>query len=182
MATAHYPALRSLYIHANTRIGKEKGREMSLKQSAKLLAGCLALAVIGTLAVPLAASAATVSAPPYHHVHKVHARGQIPVVLTPACEEDILTTLTTEVGLKILEGVVTFEVFAGAYTAPIQVVLIPIEFAFFLHDCFSLGNAPPGSTFPGSAIPVTGPLPFPLPGSGSSTPPSECTNPDGCVG
>jgi hypothetical protein len=155
---------------------------MSLKRSAKLLTAGLALVVIGAIAMPLAASAATVSAAPNHYVHKIHVRGQVPVILTSACAEDIVTTLGTEVGLKILEDVVTFEVFAGAYTAPIQVVLIPIGAAFLLHDCFSLGNPPPGSTFPGSGIPVTGPLPVPLPGSGPSTPPTECTNPDGCVG
>jgi hypothetical protein len=155
---------------------------MSLKHSAKLLAASLALVVIGGLAMPLAASAATVSAPPHHHVHKIHVRGQIPVILTNACADDILETLGTEVGLQILAQVVTIDIVVGSVAFPVEAVLIPVEAAKLLYSCFSLGNPLPGSTFPGSAIPVTGPLPFPLPGSGSSTPPPECTNPDGCVG
>jgi hypothetical protein len=178
-----------LYRHKS-----DKENEMKLR-SARLLAACAALAAAGTLAAPLAANAAAVSPPPPHHVHKthvkkpvirpIHERGHVvvPVNLTPACRDELIRIL----GERVVAEFVTIDLIVGPWAIPVEAVLIPDDVLEVAHECFPIGNPPPPySTLPVTGIHVTGPLPFPLPGSNSpvppTSPPSECPNPAGCDG
>lgn len=176
---------------------------MNLKRSAKLLAASAALAVIGGLAMPLAASAATASPPPQHHVYKVHLKGRviypvhvrghvvIPVKLTRACEEKIAETVRNQIVEHLVEKATGIElIIVAGVSVPFDEVLLPLS----LYEGYGLWRTctpdqsppPPYSTLRVIKIPVRGPLPLPLPGSSPSaptTPPTfVCPNPTGCVG